>query len=145
MTNNGFFIHIESGDIFYQRFNTNENFYNFLIAQQDKTKAPIPKRVTYSHIFEKYTQSFLPAFSIDDIEKFDPLIHKNSKNLFYRFNDFIRHRVEKIFFRHTAKVLDSFGMKKNEEKDKKFSIEKIIHSVELSNPYENSIEKNPEI
>ena len=145
MTNNGFFIHIESGDIFYQRFNTNENFYNFLIAQQDKTKAPIPKRVTYSHIFEKYTQSFLPAFSIDDIEKFDPLIHKNSKNLFYRFNDSIRHRVEKIFFRHTAKVLDSFGMKKNEEKDRKFSIEKIIHSVEFSNPYENSIEKNPEI
>lgn len=145
MTNNGFFIHIESGDIFYQRFNTNENFYNFLIAQQDKTKAAIPKRVTYSHIFEKYTQSFLPAFFIDDIEKFDPLIHKNSKNLFYRFNDFIRHRVEKIFFRHTAKVLDSFGMKKNEEKDRKFSIEKIIHSVEFSNPYENSIEKNPEI
>ena len=53
--------------------------------------------------------------------------------------------MEKIFFRHTAKVLDSFGMKKNEEKDRKFSIEKIIHSVEFSNPYENSIEKNSEI
>lgn len=90
MTNNSFSIHIESGDIFYQRFNTNENFYNFLIAQQDKTKAPIPKRITYSHIFEKCTESFLPAFSIGDFEKFDLLIHKNSKNLFYRFNDFIK-------------------------------------------------------
>ena len=53
--------------------------------------------------------------------------------------------MEKIFFRHTSKILDSFGMKKNEERDRQFLIEKIIHSVEFSNPYENSIEKNPEI
>ena len=33
MTNNSLSIYIESGDIFYQNFNTNENFYNFLLAQ----------------------------------------------------------------------------------------------------------------
>ena len=32
MANNSFSVHIESGDIFYQNFNTGENFYNFLIA-----------------------------------------------------------------------------------------------------------------
>ena len=39
MTNNSLSIHIESGNIFYQNFNTNENFYGFLLAQQDETKA----------------------------------------------------------------------------------------------------------
>ena len=38
-TNNSLSIHIESGDIFYQNFNTDqnfnmgENFYNFILAQ----------------------------------------------------------------------------------------------------------------
>lgn len=36
MKNNSLSIHIESGDIFYNDFNTGENFYNFLLAQQDK-------------------------------------------------------------------------------------------------------------
>ena len=30
MTNNSLSIHIESGNIFYENFNTSENFYNFL-------------------------------------------------------------------------------------------------------------------
>ena len=31
MTNNSLSIHIESGNNFYQNFNTNGNFYNFLL------------------------------------------------------------------------------------------------------------------
>ena len=40
---------------------------------------------------------------------------------------------------------DSVGLKKNEERDRQFLVEKLIHGVEFSNSYENSIEKNPEI
>ena len=47
MTNNNLSIHIESGNIFPQNFNTNENFYSFLLAQQDETKKIIPKRIAY--------------------------------------------------------------------------------------------------
>ena len=71
MTNNSLSIHIESGNIFYQNFNTNENFYNFLLAQQDETKAIAPKRISYHNSFERYFQNFLLSFSIDDVEKFD--------------------------------------------------------------------------
>ena len=35
MTNNSSSIHIETGGIFYQNFNTGENFYNLILAQQD--------------------------------------------------------------------------------------------------------------
>ena len=38
MTNKSFSIHVEKLDIFYNDFNTNENFHNFLLAQQDESK-----------------------------------------------------------------------------------------------------------
>ena len=65
----------------------NKNFYSFLIAQQDKTKAIIPKRISCHYSIEKYINKYLPSFSIDEAEKFDLFAHKNSKHLFYKFND----------------------------------------------------------
>ena len=47
--------------------------------------------------------------------------------------------------KHTLKIKDSIGLEKIEERDKQFLVEKIIHGVEYQNPYENSIEKKPEI
>ena len=87
MKNNSLTLHIESGNIFYQNFNTNENFYNFLLAQQDETKAIVLKRISYHNSFEIYSQNFLPSFSVDDVEKFDLCANKNSEYLFYKFND----------------------------------------------------------
>ena len=42
---------------------------------------------------------------------------------------------------HTAKVKDEIGMKKIEERDRQFLVEKLIHGAEFSNPSENLIEK----
>ena len=89
MTNNSLSIHIESGNIFYQNFNTNENFYSFLLAQQDETKAIIPKLIAYHYNFEKYIKNYLPSFSVDEIEKFDLFANRNSKYLLYKFNYWI--------------------------------------------------------
>ena len=41
------------------------------MTQQDETKTIIPKRISYHHSLEKYTQKYLPSFSIDDVEEFD--------------------------------------------------------------------------
>ena len=86
MTNNSLSIHIESGDIFYQNFNTDENFCNFLITQQNDQTATVPKKFSYHHSFEHYVQNFLPSFSLDDVNKFDLYSNKNAKYLFYRVN-----------------------------------------------------------
>ena len=146
MTPNRLSIHVETGDIFYENHNTGENFYNFLIAQQNEQAAFIPQKFSYRNGFEAYISQFLQAFSIDHVEKFDLFAHKNSNYSFYRFNDCVkaygRHR-RKI--RHTRKVKDSIGMQKVEEKSKQFLIEKIIHGVEFKNPYNIEIEKKPEI
>ena len=71
MTSNSLSIHSEYGDIFYQNFNTGENFYHFILAGQNDQTASVPKRISYHHGFENYTQTFLPSFSIENVEKFD--------------------------------------------------------------------------
>ena len=81
MTNNSFSIHIETGHIFYNDFNTKENFNSFLLAQQDELKQFIPKRISYHYSFEKYTRSYLPSFSLEEIDRFDMLSNKNQKYL----------------------------------------------------------------
>ena len=113
MRNNSLFIHIESGDIFYENFNTGENFYNFLIAQQNDQTAAVPKRFSYHHSFEQDTQNFLPSFSLDDVDKFDLYSNKNAKYLFYRFNGYIKMSGgKKQIIKHTLKLKDSIGLKK---------------------------------
>ena len=101
---NGLSIHIESGNTFYRNFNTIENFYSFLLAQQDKTKQIIPKKIAYHHSFQKYIKSYLPSFSIEEAEKFDLHANKNSKYLLYKFNDWIESLDgKKLLIKHTSK------------------------------------------
>ena len=66
-------------------------------------------------------------FSIDDQEKFDLLAFKNSKYLFYRFNGFVKmYGNPRYKLLHTRKMLDTVGLKKVEEKNNQFLIQKII-------------------
>ena len=73
------------------------------------------------------------------------LSNKNAKNLLCKFNDWIESvDVEKNLIRHTSKVMDAIRLKKTEEKDKQFLIEKIIAETEYKNPYTIEREKEPE-
>ena len=66
--------------------------------------------------------------------------------MFYRFNDYIKMSgAKRQTIKHTLKVKDSIGLMKTEERDQHFFVEKIIHAIEFKNPYENSIDKKPEI
>ena len=69
MTQNKLSIHVESGDIFYDNRNTEENFYNFLLSRQNDEAAYVPKKFSYNNSFEQYITTFLQAFSIEDQEK----------------------------------------------------------------------------
>ena len=115
---------------------------NFLLTQQNDDAAFIPKKFFNCRSFESYISQFLQALSIDDVEKYNLFAHKNSKHLFYCFNDYIkaygnsRHKIK-----HTRKMLHSVGIQKIEEKSKQFLIEKIIHSVEFENPFNIETEK----
>ena len=90
MTQNKLSIHVESGDIFYDDHNTGENFYSFLLSQQNDEAAYVPEKFSYKNSFQADIGSFLQNFSIDDQEKFDLFAFKNSKYFFYRLNGFIK-------------------------------------------------------
>ena len=125
MINTSLLIHVESSDIFYQSYNTNWNFYNLLLAQQDDQTAPITKTFSHHHSFEKYMSNFLQSFSFNDIENFDLFTHKNSKYLFYRFNKYINmYSGKRKIMKHTLKVKDSIGLRKIEERNRQFLVEK---------------------
>ena len=116
------------------------------MSQQNDEAAYVSKKFSYNISFEKYITNFLQVFSIDDQEKLDLLAFKNSKYLFYRFNDFVKaYGNPRYKLLHTRKMLDSAGLKKVEDKNKQFLIEKIIHGVEFENLYQSNPEKNPEI
>ena len=146
MTQNKLSNDVESGDLFYNNRNTGENFYSFLLSQQNDEVAYVPKKFSYRNSFEQYITTFLQAFSINDQEKFDLLAFKNSKYLFYRFNDFIKaYRNPRYKLLHIRKMLDAVGIQKFEQKNKQFLIEKIIYGVEFENIYQSNPEKKPEI
>lgn len=142
MTENKLSIHVASGDIFYENHSTGENFYNFLISQQNDDAAFTPKKISYPRSFESYISQFLQAFSIDDVDKYDLYAYKKSKYLFYCFNDYINvYGNSRCKIKHTRKMLDSVAMKKVEEKSKEILIEKVIYNVEFKNPYNIELRK----
>ena len=111
MTQNKLSIHVDSGDIFYDNHNTEENFYSFLLSQQNEEAAFVPKKLSYSKTLEKYIVDFLQNFSIDAHEKIDLLSFKNSKYLFYRFNDFVKiYGNPRYKLLHTRKMKDSVAL-----------------------------------
>ena len=117
MTSNKISIHLETEDIFYENYSTGENFYNFLMAQQNEQAVAIPKKFSYRNTFEAYIGKFLPAFSIDDIEKSNLYTHKNAKYLFYCFNDYVKaYSSHRRKIKHTLKLKDSVGMQKLKRK-----------------------------
>ena len=108
----------------------------------NKTMRQLQYQKEFRNSFEKYIRSFLPSFSIDYVEKLDLYSNKNAKYLFYRFNDYIKMSGEQPqTIKHTLKVKNEIGLEKIEKTDRQFLVEKIIHSVEFKNQYENSIEK----
>ena len=120
LTKNSLSIHIETRNIFYSSFNTNENVYNFSLAQQDETKLFLPKRISYHYSFERYMKQFSPAFSLEESNKYDFLTNKNSKYLLYKFNDWIESlNAEKIKLRHSSVDRDGVGLTEIQKKKKK--------------------------
>ena len=134
MTQNKLSIHVDLGDIFYDNHNTKENFYSFLLSQQNEEATVVPKKFSYSNTFKKYIIDFLQSFSINDQEKFDLLSFKNSKYLFNRFFDLVKiYGNPRYKLLHTRKMKDPVALKKIDDKNKQFLVEKLIQGVEFEN------------
>ena len=82
-------IHIETGNILYDNYNTNESIYSFSLNRQDETKQVVHATLTYKDSFPNYLKYFLDDINNETVEKFDFFTNKNVKYLFYKFNNYL--------------------------------------------------------
>ena len=113
MQENSMSIHLEHGNLFYDKVNTQESFNDFLLIQQDENTQIKNKKISYNQQFKNYLHQFLQSFDYDEIDKFDLYSDKNAKYLLYKFNSYLKsiHQPKKRI-RHTIKVNDKFSLEK---------------------------------
>ena len=120
-------IHIDSGDIFINNENTGESLYDFLLNQQDDTKKKLPIDFFYDDDYTDYITKYLPSINEVDDDKFDVLTNKNSKYLFHLFNKYLEDRNKtKQFIRHSVVSDDNYALKKLQDKNWPYFINRII-------------------
>ena len=123
----GISIHIPTGDIFVNNQNTEESIYTFLDNQQDETKKDIPLDFSYDYNLNDYMTKYLPAINDYDEVKYDFLANKNSKFLLNLFNKYQENRGrKKLAVKHTKVTADDYALKKIQDKNWPYFINRII-------------------
>ena len=123
-------IHIETGNIFFNNYNTSESLYEFLVRQQDKTKKIIHATLSYKDSFSNYIKHFLDNIDPETFGKFDFFTYKNAKYLFYRFNNFLLYNNQyTIPIRHSKINENEVAMKEVQSRDWQYLIESVITLV----------------
>ena len=69
-------IHIDIGNIYFDNFSTNENFHNFILAQQDTSKKLLNVKLSFGKHFQQYIRKYLAGIKAQDDEKYDMLSNK---------------------------------------------------------------------
>ena len=82
-------IHIEIGNIFFNNLGTSESIYGFFEQQQNQSKAKINFEFSFTDSYEDYFDWLVQGFNGNKHPKYDVLTYKNSKYLFFRFNDYL--------------------------------------------------------
>ena len=82
MRENKLAIHIETGNIYFDNFNTKKILYNLILMQQDTSKKILNVRIIFGEDFQQYTRKYLAGIKVKIDEKYDITTNKNSKYLF---------------------------------------------------------------
>ena len=85
-------VHIETGNIFFNNYNTVEFIYDFLMTRQNDTKKIIHAMLPYTDSFSNSIKYFMDNIDADTVDRFDFFTNKNVNYLFYRFNEYLLFR-----------------------------------------------------
>ena len=127
-------IHIESGDIYFDKFNTGETIYDFLKMQQNNEKIYIKHDFYYSKSYQEYFKEQLKNVNAEVNARYDYFTNRNSKYLFYHFNILLNSGGELLKIRHSEKIKDELPIAEIEKTDWQYfitEIMKIVNSVEI--------------
>ena len=128
-------IHIERGNIFFNNLDTNESIYGFFQQQENQPKA----KIKYHHFtfIISYKDCFgwlFHGFKGNEDKKYDVLTNKNSKYLFYLFNDYLECIFEPIKpVRHNIITDDDLALEVIQNENWQYFIETILAACKTNN------------
>ena len=97
-------IHTETGNVYFDGYNTYEPIYEFLLSLQDEKKRKINTTLSYCDTFSNHLGLFLDDIDQKTFDKYDIFTNKNVKHLFYRFNNVLLFRGQpKLTVRHSKR------------------------------------------
>ena len=127
-------IHVESGNIYYDNIDTNKSLYSFFENQEDETKKWIDFEFVLSDNYEDYFMKYLANIKDGNDEKYDMLTNRNSKFLFYHFNDFLRQINEPTkLVRHSVVLNEKTALEILQNKGWQNFIERILEVRQSNN------------
>ena len=123
-------IHIESGDIYFDKFNTRETIYDFFKMQQNNEKIFIDHDFYYNKSYQEHFKEYLKNINGEVNARYDYFTNRNSKYLFYCFNDILLNSGgELLKIRHSEKIKDELAIAEIEKTDWQYFITKLIEIV----------------
>ena len=120
-------IHIETGNIYYDNNDTNESIHNFILAQLNPIAGEINHDFTFDRDYSTYFHWLNDAFSESRRNKLDILTNKNSKFLFYHFNDQLQQQNQKVQnVKHTVVTEDFLAAEQIQDRNWKYLVDKLL-------------------
>ena len=120
-------IHIETGNIYYDNNDTNESIHNFILAQLNPVAGKINHDFTFDRDYSTYFHWLNDAFSESRRNKLDILTNKNSKFLFYHFNDQLQQQNQKLQnIKHTVVTEDFIAAEQIQDRNWKYLVDKLL-------------------
>ena len=135
--NNKLKIHVESGNRYHENSDTNESICTFFKNQADETKKWIDFEFILSDDYNDYFMKYLVHIKDGKDKKYDMLTNKDSKFLFYYFNDYLRQISEPTKpVRHSAVADDYTALEILQSKNLQYFIERILGVYQSNNDSE---------
>ena len=134
LKNNKLKIHVESENIYHDNNDTNKSLYLFFQQQEDQTKKWVDYEFILDESYEDYFMKYLVNINQNEDQKYDTLTNKNSKFLFYHFNDYLAHINEPTKpVRHSEIIDDDFALDIMQNKNWQYFIEKLLEICQSNN------------
>ena len=120
-------IHIETGNIYYDNTDTNESLHNFIIAQNNPISGEIDHSFTFDRDYVTYFEWLVNAFSTPKKHTLDIFTNKNSKFIFYHFNDYLQQNSNQIkIIKHSVVTQDYIAAQEIQDKNWQYFVESVL-------------------
>ena len=127
LLNNKLKIHIETGNIYYDDQDTNESILDFFFNQQNPITGVINFDFIYGESYADYFNWLIKGFDSYQKSKLDVLTCKNSKCLFYRYNDILQEsNLELKKVKHSVVTDDYIAAEEIQNQNWQYFVESVL-------------------